>query len=134
MLIQIKSNIALKRQNLTENNSFSGSAQQIRNSFLHVGHFTVCTPDLSRQMILFNNNIDQILRIKNVVKDNSETHRIICFTDEAQKLAVKGLHFVNNTSPIEFQNSLSTFLKKVDSFFVQSFKNDNKSQTQAIIS
>jgi Cdc6-like AAA superfamily ATPase len=117
MLVILHQHLNLQFQNLQQNgNLFSGSAQQIRTQFQQINPVVVFKLDLSKQILLINNQIDPIKQLSRAISDNSKTHRVITFIPQKEDLSIEGLLQIEHNSPEVLFSSASEVLSEINQF------------------
>jgi len=116
MLVSLNAHMNLQIQHLQQNNSlFSGSANQIRNALNNFNPLVIFKPDLSRQIIIIYNQLSAVLSVKSKIKDNSKTHRIVCFSPKKERSS-EGLHILYTKDPESLKEELVVLFKDLNEF------------------
>jgi len=117
ILRSLNVHLNLQIQHLQQNASlFGGSAIQIRNNLSGLNPLVVFKQDLSRQILIIYNHIDTVLNVRNQIKDNAKTHRIVCFADKKEQLDIEGFHIVYINDPKTTRDGLIKLFKKLNKF------------------
>jgi len=117
IFISFNAHLNLQLQHLQQNGSlFSGSAIQIRNALNKLNPLVIFKKDLSRQILMVYNHIDAVLSVKNQIRDNAKTHRIVCFAGRKEKSKTEGLHIVYINDPESMKNELIELFKELNKF------------------
>ena len=126
MLTDMHPELNLQNKNLFQDLSlFSGSAKQIRQRLQNYNHSIIFKRDYSRQILLINNNIKDIEEIGEVIQDNSQTHKIICFIEKPLEIELKGLHLISYETPEILKFSLQEMFKETKKFLINRHKKEN---------
>ena len=117
IFISFNAHLNLQLQHLQQNGSlFSGSAIQIRNALNKLNPLVIFKKDLSRQILMVYNHIDAVLSVKNQIRDNAKTHRIVCFAGRKEKSKTEGLYIVYINDPESMKNELIELFKELNEF------------------
>ncbi len=99
MFLSLNIYMNLQIQHLQQNASlFSGSAIKIRDAMTNFNPPVIFKQDLSRQILVIYDHMNAILSVKNHIKDNAKTHRIVCLADKKER-SIEGLHIINVSNP-----------------------------------
>jgi len=116
MFVSLNAHLNLQLQNLQQNPSlFSGSAIQIRNTLNRFNPLVIFKQDLSRQILLIYNQINAVVGVKNHIKDNAKTHRVVCFADRKEQ-SVEGLHIIYINNPESMKDEIIKSFKELNRF------------------
>jgi len=123
-ITQLYSDLHLQLQNLQQNGKlFSGSASQIREVFVKNRYNppVVFKPELDRQILLaFNLRRlwKEIERIKDILKDNQHTHRIVCVEENLEtEEEIPGLSILLTQTPEKLESSIKALYEDLEKFF-----------------
>jgi len=112
---QLYSNLSV--QKLQENSElFSGPASKIREDLLKFNPTVVFSEKSNRQILFIYDNLEEIERIGNALKDNIWTHRIVMITPTKIDKEIEGLHVVCVDNPQKFQEDLIRLYKELKKF------------------
>lgn len=103
------------------NNSqvFSDAASVIRSSVMEarIPSEVIFRNDLSRQILVIADRIDIFHLHKSIIKDVSQTHRIVCLSNGSEKESkVPNLIFIDSSSRSNFEHTVNEMLSEIDSF------------------
>jgi len=115
-ITQLYSNLRLQFQNLQQNpNLFSGSANQIRQVFNKYNPVVVFKPELDRQLLLIHDHWEEIEQIKDVLKDNQHTHRIVCVEENLEsEEEIPGLSIFLTQTPEKLESSIKALYEDLE--------------------
>jgi len=95
---------------------FGGSANQIRAVFQGSNPVVLTMQDYSRQILFDRNKLNEVKNIKNVLKDNKDTHRIVMVMDGEINEDIPGLHIISINDPKELEKDLIRLYKDLGDF------------------
>ncbi|KAA3642901.1 MAG: ATP-binding protein [Chloroflexi bacterium] len=120
LLISIFDRADLQISTLSENTElFSSTANRVREL---ASEFKVPNPqivfkaDLSRQIMVVNNQMNFLEKSSNALREHINTHRVVSVEDPNNRLVRKGIHIVTRTDAIELERTLDDTIKNLSQF------------------